>query len=133
MDDNNLINIDKIVLEGLFFYGYHGVMNEEKALGQKFYIDLELYCSLQKAGKEDELTESIDYAGVYFLVRNIVEKERYDLIEALAEKIAWDILDKYDKIKGVMVYVKKPEAPLPGQFANVGVRIRRFRGDGKKG
>ena len=34
--------MDKIILNNLGFYGYHGVLSEEKSLGQKFFIDVEL-------------------------------------------------------------------------------------------
>ena len=32
--------MDKIILSNLGFYGYHGVLEEEKKLGQKFFIDV---------------------------------------------------------------------------------------------
>lgn len=117
--------MDKIFLNNLSFYGYHGVLTEENKLGQKFFIDLELYLDLQSAGKNDDLDESVNYAVVYELVKEICEQERYQLIEALAERIADQILAEFSKIKAVLVKVKKPEAPIPGIFDNVGVEIFR--------
>ena len=34
--------MDKIYIRDLEFIGYHGVFEEEKKLGQKFYLSLEL-------------------------------------------------------------------------------------------
>jgi len=118
--------MDKIILNDLSFYGYHGALVEENRLGQKFFIDLELYLDLESAGKSDDLNQSVSYALVYEVVKGICEEERYQLIEALAEKIADRILKEFTKIEEIMVRVKKPEAPIPGIFDHVGVEI--FRG-----
>lgn len=125
----NMDDTDTIIMDELLFYGYHGVMEEEKTLGQEFCVDLELYCYLKEAGEMDDLEKSVDYTRVYYLVKNIVEEEAYNLLEALAERIAGKILDDFERIKGVNVYVKKPQAPLPGAFDHVGVEIRRDRDD----
>ena len=34
--------MDKIILKGIQFHGYHGVAEAERQLGQKYEIDLEL-------------------------------------------------------------------------------------------
>lgn len=121
--------MDKILLSNLGFYGYHGALKEENVLGQKFFIDAELYCDLRKAGESDALEDSISYADVYTIIKNICEKDRYDLIEALAENIAKRILKEYKAINEVMVRVKKPEAPVNGIFDHFGVEIRRSRNE----
>jgi dihydroneopterin aldolase len=38
---------------------------QEKSLGQKFVVDATLYTCLQKAGKSDDLQDTIDYAQIY--------------------------------------------------------------------
>lgn len=115
---------DKIALYGMEFYGKHGVLPEEKALGQKFIVDVELYLSLQQAGETDYLDKTINYADVFEMVRNIVQGKTYNLIEALAENIAQEILKLYSTER-VMVRVKKPQAPIAGSFDYVGVEIVR--------
>ncbi len=121
--------MDKIILKGLVFYAYHGVLEEEHKLGQRFFIDLELFCDLEKAGKTDNLNQTINYTEVYQLVKDISVQERYNLIEALAERIAEKILKKIVRVKEVIVRVKKPEAPVEGIFDYVGVEIRRNRNE----
>ena len=118
---------DSIIFEDLSFYGYHGIMKEEKKIGQEFLLDIELFCSLEKAGENDNLEYSIDYAAVYSMVKQIVEEEQYDLIEALAERIAADVLENYRMVEEIDVGVKKPGAPLPGSFGYVGVKVSRRR------
>ena len=43
--------MDKIILKGIRFHGYHGVAEAERQLGQKYEIDLELTTNLSTAGK----------------------------------------------------------------------------------
>ncbi len=51
--------MDKIVMKSLAFFGYHGVMEEEETLGQKFFIDIELYTDLNKAGQSDKVEDTV--------------------------------------------------------------------------
>lgn len=115
---------DKIIMQGMAFYGYHGVLPGEQEIGQRFLVDLELSTYLGHPGRLDDLSEAIDYADVYGLVEKIVTEERFSLIEALAERIAQTVLGRYS-VEEVMVRVKKPHAPLGGIFDYVGVEIRR--------
>ena len=115
---------DRIALNGMKFYGYHGVMPEEQELGQLFIVDVEMSCDLREAGEKDDLTKTVDYSRVFELVKGIVSKERYMLIEALAERIAASVLAEF-AIPEVLVRVKKPHAPLKGIFSDVSVEIRR--------
>lgn len=119
--------MDRIIMKNLAFFGYHGVMEEEKTLGQKFFLDIEIYSDLLKAGKSDEVEDTVHYGEVYNNIKNIVENKRFKLIEALAENIAEVILEEFIKVQEINIVVRKPEAPVPGIFDYVGVEIRRSR------
>ncbi|KAJ7533171.1 hypothetical protein O6H91_13G036000 [Diphasiastrum complanatum] len=56
---------DKLVLQGLMFHGHHGVYDEEKKLGQKFRVDVDVWLDLRKAGATDQLEYSVSYAEIY--------------------------------------------------------------------
>ncbi len=83
---------DRIVLAGMAFRARHGVEAWEKVEDQRFEVDVELHLDLQPAGLEDDLTRSVDYAAVYATVRQVVESTSFNLIEALAEAIAHEVL-----------------------------------------
>ncbi len=119
--------MDKILLNNLAFYGYHGVLKEETKLGQKFFIDIELFLDLEKAGNTDNLNFSVSYADVFSTVKKIVEGEPFKLIEALAESICSNVLSEYTLINEILVRVRKPEAPVPGVYDYFGVEIVRGR------
>src|SRR5581483_6408927 len=112
-------------------YAYHGVNPEERALGQRFVVDVRLAADLRAAGQADDLAATINYSAVYKRVRAIVEGEPRDLIEAVAEAVAADLLAGFPGARAVEVAVRKPEVALKGaMLAAVGVRIRRTREGG---
>lgn len=118
---------DQILLKGMKFYGYHGVLPQEQELGQLFIVDLEIRCDLREAGQNDDLAKTVDYSQVFELVKGIVIGEPFKLLEALAERIAASLLDEYLFIEEILVRVYKPQAPINGVLSHVAVEIRRFR------
>ncbi|MDD2554062.1 MAG: dihydroneopterin aldolase [Desulfotomaculaceae bacterium] len=116
--------MDKIILEGMEFFGYHGAQLEERTLGQRFILDVELFLDLRPAGSSDDLDRTINYALVFDRVQSIVCGRSYQLIEALAEAVAKELLEQFpaDQVK---VRVKKPQAPVPGRFTWLAVEITR--------
>lgn len=121
--------MDTIFLEGMQFYGYHGVNPEERSLGQRFLVDVEFSTMLQTAGRSDNLTDTINYSSVYKRVRAIVEGPPRSLIEAVAEEIAMTLLNEFPTTR-VVVTVRKPEVALRGAMLHAaGVRIVRTAAD----
>lgn len=119
--------MDKMTLTRMEFYGYHGVFEEERKLGQRFYVDLDMLIDLYPAGSTDDLTKSVNYAEVFYTVKEVVEKRSFQLIETLTENIASAVLDTYTKINEVTVRVIKPHPPFDIHFQGVTVEIRRTR------
>ncbi len=117
---------DRIILDSMAFTGTHGVYEEEQLTPQPFEVDVELMLDLEPAGLSDDLAQTIDYGGVFDTCRQIVESTRFDLIEALAEAIAQELLAGYP-VDAVTVRVRKPKVRLGGTLRSAGVEIRRPR------
>ena len=118
--------MDKIIVKDLEIYAFHGVNQQEKDLGQKFLVSLELYLDLKEAGESDNLNKTISYATVCSDISKEFEKNKYNLIEKVAEETASFILTKYDLVEGVKVLIKKPWAPIGKSLQYAGVEIERF-------
>lgn len=118
--------IDKIIISGMVFYGYHGVDKAEQELGQRFLIDIELGIDLRIAGKSDQIEDTVDYKSIYDLVKRIEQGKKYQLLEALASDIAEVILDN-PRIEDVLVRIKKPQVPISGIVDYAAVEIIRGR------
>jgi dihydroneopterin aldolase len=117
---------DRIFLESMVFQGTHGVFPEEQVRPQPFEVDVDLALNLQPAGLSDHLKQTINYAAVYDACRQIVESTRFNLIEALAEAIAHELLANYPADE-VTVRIRKPAVKLSGPFRSAGVEIHRRR------
>ena len=117
--------MDRIVLSGLEFHGFHGAFEEEARFGARFTVDLELYLPLPAS---DRLEDTADYSAVYALVRREVTERRHRLIETLANVIAERVLASAPRLERVVVRVHKPHAPLPGVVRDVFVEVERARG-----
>jgi dihydroneopterin aldolase len=118
---------DWIKLEGMVFYGLHGVDPAEKALGQRFTVDVALQRNLRKPGRSDDLHDTINYAQVYRIARQVMEGPSKNLIEALAEEIAQRIAESCPEIETIRVRVRKPEVPIKGSvLAAATVEIERI-------
>lgn len=121
------MNNDRVLLGGLEFYGYHGVLPEENRLGQRFLVDIEMGADLDAAGRTDDLTQTINYVAVLDDVRAIVEGPACKLIETVATRIADRILGAY-ATSSVRVRIRKPDVPIPAKLEYVGIEIERSRG-----
>ncbi len=121
---------DRILIEGLACYGYHGVNAPEQELGQRFDVDIALALDLRPAGASDDLGQTVSYAEVAKTVRAVVEGEPHRLLEAVAEEIARRLLGEHPTVGEVWVRVNKPSAPIKGAvFSRVAVEITRSRGE----
>ena len=92
--------MDKIILKGIRFHGHHGVPEAERQVGGHYEIDATLRCSLTTAGSTDALTDTIDYAEVVTCIIEIGTQQSFQLIEALAEKIATTLLAQFRSRRG---------------------------------
>ena len=117
--------MDQIKIENLEIFANHGVYPEENRLGQKFLVSCILYVNTRKAGKTDDLEASVNYGTISHLIKEKMEEKNYRLIEAVAEQLAEEILLFDEKIRKVMVEVKKPWAPVGLPLKTVSARITR--------
>ena len=117
---------DRITLRGMRFAGRHGALPGEQLTPQPFEVDVVMALDLAPAAASDDLADTVDYAAVFDLVRGIVEGQSLRLVEAVAGAIADAVLAAH-AVDEVEVAVRKLQAPLPGEFETVEVRLRRRR------
>ncbi|MFD2923477.1 dihydroneopterin aldolase [Halobacillus naozhouensis] len=121
--------MDKIYLNGMEFWGYHGLFPEENKLGQRFYVDLELELDLKPAAQKDDMDQSINYGEIYEVTKTVVEGEAAKLVETIAEQLAQQLLQSFSLLEACRVKVTKPDPPIPGHYKSVAIDIYRSRRD----
>ena len=117
--------MDQICIENLEIFAHHGVFPEENVLGQKFIVSAILETDTRKAGKTDDLEQSIHYGLVSEDIKKILEENTYQLLERIAEVVCEELLKKYKLLKGITLEIKKPWAPLLLPVESVSVKIHR--------
>ncbi|GAA2000119.1 dihydroneopterin aldolase [Microbacterium ulmi] len=122
--------IDEITLTGVRAFGRHGVFEEERRDGQYFLVDATLYVGTRSAAESDDVADTVHYGLVAERIVEIVQGEPVNLLEALADRIARDVLGRHEIVRMVAVTVHKPDAPIPVPFADVSVTVRRGRPGG---
>ncbi len=118
---------DRIILEGMQFYGFHGVNPEERSLGQSYIVDLVVEVDLLGPGISDSLEDTVSYPQLYRTVQAVIEGESKNLLEATAQAVADRLLAQFP-VKAVQVKVKKPRPPIRGSVIEyAAVEIYRVR------
>jgi dihydroneopterin aldolase len=115
---------DLISLIGLRGYGHHGVYEDERRDGQEFVVDVTLELDTAAAAASDDVADTVHYGELAATLVAIIEGEPVNLLERLAQRLADRCLSD-PRVAAVTVTVHKPQAPIPHEFADVAVTIRR--------
>lgn len=120
------MRVDKITLHNMKFHGYHGCEEFEKQYGQVFEVDLDVMVDANLAGTTDCLTDAVNYVAIFESVKRILEQERHNLLERVAQRIAEQVLQEAG-VHSVAVRIRKPAVPLNGVLDWVQLEIQRER------
>ncbi len=115
---------DRILLTGIRFYGYHGVYEEERRLGQRFLADVELHVDLSGAEHWTDASQTVDYREVVAIVTDIGAGAPCALIETVAARMAAALQTRFSCPR-VTVRVTKPNPPMPGFTGQVAAEVTR--------
>jgi dihydroneopterin aldolase len=122
---------DRIRLTGLTARGRHGVFDFEREQGQDFVVDVDLELDLSRAAATDDVTDTVHYGELAGALIKVVAGEPVNLIETLADRLATVCLAD-SRVTAATVTVHKPHAPIPHQFADVAVMLRREQKPGRR-
>jgi dihydroneopterin aldolase len=118
--------MDRLLLEDVRFYGYHGVTKAEQVTGVWFSVDVELALDLAPAALSDDLASTVDYGRIAQRIVELGAGGRVNLLERLASLMAESLLREYPT-RQVRVKVRKLTAPLGGIHGTPAVELVRTR------
>ena len=116
--------MDIVYIRDLRINAVIGIYEWEKRIHQQISVNLEMGWDNRQAAKSDDIKDTLNYKAAAQLVKDLVKKSEFQLVEALAEHIAMLLLEKMN-IPWVKVSLGKPMAVTGSQ--EVGVIIERRR------
>ena len=121
-----MADTDRIELRGLRALGLCGLLPEEQSRPQPLEVDIDVEADLSAAAASDDVKDTIDYSAICAIAERIITAERFDLLEALAQRLVEAVLAD-ERALAVTVAVRKLRPPVPHALATSGVRITRRR------
>ena len=118
---------DRIEIRDLRVLGAHGVLPEEKDRPQPFSVDIVAWLDMMAAQHSDALADTVDYGALAQVAADVVAGRSFQLLEALAGRLADVLLVTDARLEAVEVTVRKLRPPLALQVESTGVRVRRTR------
>ena len=114
--------MDTIFLHDLKIDTVIGIWDWERRIRQTVVIDLDMATDIRKAAESDGVDDTLNYKDVAKRLQEFVGESEFQLVEAMAERIAAVVRDEFN-VPWVRVRVAKPGA-IRGA-GDVGVMIER--------
>lgn len=113
----------EICLNDLRFFAYHGVLEEERKIGNEFIVNLSVRIPFDPQIDQDDLEATVSYADLYEII-----KETMSVPMNLLEKVALEISKKIkyaypEKVKSGRISIEKVHPPIPGMLGTASVTL----------
>jgi len=119
-----------IFVRDLEVYAYHGVPAEERVIGHRYRLSIELDLSECDAVTSDLVSETVDYGSVAVLAGTILRSSRAHTLERLVGEISDAIFAQFPTVSAVRIELGKPMPPADVIVRELGV-IYSARREGK--
>ncbi|HUH32913.1 MAG TPA: dihydroneopterin aldolase [Daejeonella sp.] len=106
----------KIALNGIRFFAYHGFYPEEQVLGCEFIVDIDTELEVYGNGL-DNINNTVNYERLFKIAKSEMEIPR-KLIETVAHGMLEKIRHEFLAVKVIRVAIRKMHPPLAGQVQN---------------
>lgn len=114
--------MNKIIVEGINTYCYHGCLEEEAKIGANYIVDVTMETDFTDAAKSDDLSKTIDYVVVFNIVKTQMAI-RSKLIETVGQRIVDELKKEFNTLKKVEVKISKLNPPMNGNVERVSIVI----------
>ncbi len=114
--------MNRIEVNGIKLYAYHGCLKEEGAIGGHYVVDVTIDTDFSVAAETDDLSKTVDYVDV-----NRIVKEEMAIRSKLIEHVGRRIIERIktlNNVESVLVKVAKISPPINGDVNNVAILIK---------
>lgn len=116
---------DIISIKSLELYGYHGTFEQEKILGQKYLLDLDIEIGDSFFSINDDLSKTVDYSELIKFIREYFENNKRDLLETISNEIVFEIFNKFSNVIQVNLELLKPACHVGIGFKGMKICVNR--------
>lgn len=113
----------KIELKTMRFYAYHGVSPQETLVGNSFIVDLIISAPIVQATLTDNLSDTINYAEIYELVKQEMSIPS-KLLEHVAGRILKALKTQFPQINAIDIKVSKLNPPFGADMHSASVVLQ---------
>ena len=111
----------------MVFYGYHGVFDEERKLGQRFIVSVSLFTDPESDASIHNLEDTVDYTKVFHEIKVIMETHQFHLLENCANTILDKLFAEFAALTELSVIIQKPSVAIQGSLKSVELEMHRCR------
>ena len=115
-----------IILDGMKFYSFHGVMPQENTVGAEYKVSLDIETDFSTAAETDSLEGTINYAEIYEAVKHEMSIPS-KLLEHLAYRISKRLFNDFPAIKSIGISIFKENPPMGAESKAVGIKVKYFQ------
>ena len=114
---------NQMTLRGLRFHAYHGVLEQERIVGNDYEVSVRMSYDMRRAIATDDVANALNYAEVYEVVKRLM-MQPCQLIERVAWQIAVALLDEFPAAKNAEVSLVKLNPPMGADCDGAEVKIK---------
>jgi dihydroneopterin aldolase len=111
----------KVSLEAIRFFAFHGFYSEEQVLGTEFILDIDAILEVFDDGK-DELANTVNYVRLFEIASEEMKITR-KLIETVAHSILERIRHEFLTVQLIRVSIRKMNPPLGAEVRNSAIEL----------
>ena len=115
----------EIRLEDCHFFGFHGMHEEEKKVGNTFIVNLQVHFD-PPSDPIQHINDTIDYVQLYQIVENRMQQTT-PLLETIVQEIVSEVLLRCKMVQEVTVSITKQQLPIPRFEGSATVSLTRKR------
>jgi dihydroneopterin aldolase len=116
----------RVALEGLEFFAYHGYYEEERKMGNKYEVNIEVSTDLTKAAEEDKLSGTVNYEDLYRIVYEEMQAPS-KMLENIGFRIIKKAFEFFPEIEKVKIEVSKFNPPVKGVCRKAKITLDKVR------
>lgn len=112
-----------VCVNGLQFFGHHGVTEEERSLGVQLVADISATVVLKRAPGFDEIGDTVSYIDLAQTLEAVSESQSFKTLEALIVTTAEAVFKQFSVVQDLTISIEKPSPPAPVTVDSVGVEM----------